>query len=204
MTYGESLTYWYLRLNGFFPISRFVLHQPKGHGQSMDCDLLGVRLPHTCERIGNEYVKWDETFFKGHNIDLTKQTMGIITEVKTGRYTVEAVKGQFTDFRLKYAIGRLGLFPQQEIDGVVEQLATKPTAEHAGVLIVKLLVDSHKYRPEGSQATEWLRIAAEDVEEFITDRMYTFAKHKSGSWFYFEGDLIQSFAWKAEAFMPNE
>ncbi len=26
MNYGETLAYWYLRLNGFFPLRNFVLH----------------------------------------------------------------------------------------------------------------------------------------------------------------------------------
>ena len=51
--FGEELTYWYLRLNGFFLIHDYLMHgviNPAGHEsvkdsqlESADADLLGVR-----------------------------------------------------------------------------------------------------------------------------------------------------------------
>ncbi len=50
MNYGETLTYWYLRLNGFFLLRNFVLHpsyESEGtNNQAADSDLLAVRFPH--------------------------------------------------------------------------------------------------------------------------------------------------------------
>ena len=31
MNFAEELVYWYLRLNGFFPITNFVLHRDEGY-----------------------------------------------------------------------------------------------------------------------------------------------------------------------------
>jgi hypothetical protein len=53
MNYGETLTYWYLRLNGFIPMRNFVLHRANIEGQAAaDTDLLAVRFPHVYEEIG--------------------------------------------------------------------------------------------------------------------------------------------------------
>lgn len=46
MNYGEELTYWYLRLNGFFPISRYMIHRTEEGRHPSDRDLLAVRFPH--------------------------------------------------------------------------------------------------------------------------------------------------------------
>ena len=35
MNFAEQLVYWYLRLNGYFPITNFVLHQVQNTGRAM-------------------------------------------------------------------------------------------------------------------------------------------------------------------------
>lgn len=59
MNYGEELAYWYLRLNGFFPIARFVVHRSKHAANSSDIDLLAVRLPNVYEPVGGLPDDWD-------------------------------------------------------------------------------------------------------------------------------------------------
>lgn len=68
MNYAETLAYWYLRLNGFFPLKNFVLHssrreerlgregaeQNEGYIPGADCDLIAVRFPHVYEEIGGQ------------------------------------------------------------------------------------------------------------------------------------------------------
>lgn len=46
--YGEELAYWYLRLNGFFPITDFVFHTIPYYA---DADILAVRPPNVREEI---------------------------------------------------------------------------------------------------------------------------------------------------------
>jgi hypothetical protein len=50
MNYSETLSYWYLRLNGFFLLRNFVLHPPYINGrdyeQVADSDLLAIRFPY--------------------------------------------------------------------------------------------------------------------------------------------------------------
>ena len=46
MNFGETLAYWYLRLNGFIPMRNFVLHRAGIQApQSADTDLLAIRFP---------------------------------------------------------------------------------------------------------------------------------------------------------------
>jgi hypothetical protein len=65
MNYGETFAYWYLRLNGFFPLRNFVLHrlsQPNGRRENADVDLLAIRFPFVHERYGdiNNEGQWDD------------------------------------------------------------------------------------------------------------------------------------------------
>jgi len=63
MNYGETLAYWYLRLNGFFPLKNFVMHMPEERTQHSDCDLLAVRFPLVSEDVGGGPDDWDAQRF---------------------------------------------------------------------------------------------------------------------------------------------
>ncbi|MBS0157379.1 MAG: hypothetical protein JSS26_02175 [Nitrospira sp.] len=45
----EALAQWYLRLNGFFTITNFVVHPTHKGSQLTDGDIVGVRFPHRTE-----------------------------------------------------------------------------------------------------------------------------------------------------------
>ena len=64
MNYGETLVYWYLRLNGFFPLTNFVIHKSDGVMYSSDCDILAIRPPLVFEEIGGQADDWDQWFFR--------------------------------------------------------------------------------------------------------------------------------------------
>ena len=51
MNYGEEISYWYFRLNGFFPLVNFVVHRTEETRYSTDIDLLAVRFLKNVERI---------------------------------------------------------------------------------------------------------------------------------------------------------
>jgi hypothetical protein len=57
--YGEAWAYWYLRLNGFFPLGNFVVHKDSVVRHRADVDLLGVRPPHVFEEVGGQQDDWD-------------------------------------------------------------------------------------------------------------------------------------------------
>ena len=105
--FGETLAYWYLRLNGFFPISNFVLHRSKTNKYSADTDLLAVRFPYVYEEIGGQNEDWDNTFSEW-GLNLNKDIIGLIVEVKTGRIVTRRINQAFNCERLKYSLQRLG------------------------------------------------------------------------------------------------
>jgi hypothetical protein len=72
MNYGETLAYWYLWLNGFFPLKNFVLHSShrtkdaypsarfnnidpeNNYMQAVDSDLIAIRFPFVYEEVGGQ------------------------------------------------------------------------------------------------------------------------------------------------------
>ncbi len=102
MNFGESLAYWYFRLNGFFPLNNFVLHrQGLGSEQNADADLLAVRFPHVHERIGGVEDDWDNDVFNRFNFQHDRQTVCVIAEVKTGRHNGSDLSRAFQTDRLR-------------------------------------------------------------------------------------------------------
>ena len=83
MNYGETLAYWYLRLNGFFPLRDFVHHMPDDRNARADCDLLAIRFPHVTEDIGGAPGDWDAARFEGWGLPLA-HPIALIVQVKTG------------------------------------------------------------------------------------------------------------------------
>ena len=84
--YGEELAYWYFRLNGFFPISDYVLHKWENIDDeqlkySSDIDILAIRHPYVYEEIGGQKNDWDKELVD--KIDILNKTVGVICEVKT-------------------------------------------------------------------------------------------------------------------------
>ncbi len=117
MNYGETLAYWYLRLNGFFPIINFVLHRDyETISHSADCDILAVRHPHVYEEIGGQTGDWDRRFMHW-GVDINAHPVGLIVEVKSGRDTTvsrENIVKTFSADRLKYAVQRLGFWSRDD------------------------------------------------------------------------------------------
>jgi hypothetical protein len=52
VNHAEEAAFWYLRLNGFFAITNFVVHASREVFHTSDCDVLAVRLPFVYEEIG--------------------------------------------------------------------------------------------------------------------------------------------------------
>lgn len=220
MNFGEALGYWYLRLNGFIPMTNFVQHRFRGGaGQNADCDVLGVRLPHVYEMIGGEAEDWDNDRFKEWGLDHTKNTIGVIGEIKTSEaYTYKNVNGAFTRDRLQYSLYRLGFFEKDQVAAVAEQLLNRPSVTVGLFTVAKLFIYPHKAppilkevktpewkagpdkeEPDGAAIVPCLLLTLEECEEFIKNRMRDYAQHKGATRMFFSGDLIQYFAWKGDA-----
>ncbi|HAK76758.1 MAG TPA: hypothetical protein DCM71_07565 [Runella sp.] len=84
-TKAEILTKWYLRLNGYFTVDNFIIHNPVriSNGvvsNSTETDVLAIRLKHSREIAGQLHIANDDELLNGFDsaIDF------VIAEVKTG------------------------------------------------------------------------------------------------------------------------
>ena len=189
MNFGETLTYWYLRLNGFIPMRNFVLHRRniEGHAAA-DTDLLAVRFPHVYEAIGGTRDDWDHARFAGWALNLDRN-LAFIVEVKTGQVDRE-IRGWRLE-RLAAALRRLGMFEQGRVPEIVEQLEQASALDVDSWTIVKLLVTKQPF-PEGY----WVNLTLDDADDFIGRRITAYKADKSADRLRFPDDLMQYLAWK--------
>lgn len=185
--YGEELGYWYLRLNGFFPISDFVVHRDRvrnedGFGSDRDCDLLGVRPRYVYESVGGQHYDWDESLTNAFDFGLD---LGVICEVKTGAFNAANI---FSQHAITTAIPRLGLAPERRWNQISETLTTDKSWENGGYQIKKILI-SHR-EVEGP----WLHISLRHVVSFIMTRFASYRQEKFSARMFFSSSLIQFLA----------
>ena len=191
MNYGETLAYWYLRLNGFIPMRNFVLHplSKAKNRHAADSDLLAVRFPHVFEEIGGQPNDWDHTL-KDWGFLPENEIIGLIVEVKTGKEVREAdVVKAFSEERNRQAIRRIGMV--ENVNSVVEELRGKSIARRDAYCIGKLLFTASKR--EGI----WLNITLQEAECFIQERLNKYSDPKMQARMFFPDELMQYFVWKA-------
>ncbi|MBA3015297.1 MAG: hypothetical protein KKD63_15755 [Proteobacteria bacterium] len=180
MNYGEELTYWYLRLNGFFPISNFVVHKSQSVLYSSDVDLLAVRPPYVFEEIGGRPEDWDE--YLTENLDFGRQ-VGLICEVKTGRFKEARI---FRAEQLHYTLPRLGLVAQKEVEQILETLKMSPSINIGGATIAKLFISEaeHTNGP-------YLNRTLQQIEDFLADRVRRYPLEKYADRMFFPSHTFQ-------------
>lgn len=182
--YGEEIAYWYFRLNGFFPISNFVVHRDGEHDNAeyrynRDCDILAVRPVNVFEDIGGQHTDWDETLF--NSLDMTKQ-LGVICEVKTGQ--VERI---FSNHMVETAIMRLGLIEEAHWNNVLRGLQQAAIWENETCQLAKILISANE--SEG----EHIHIPLDYVVYFIKNRMEKYQNEKYSARTLFNSSLLQFF-----------
>lgn len=181
MNYGEEITYWYLRLNGFFPITNFVIHRSSKIKHSADCDLLAIRFPFVYEEIGGNPDDWDNGLAEELGFD---HIVGVICEVKTGAYDL---KNLFRPEYVNYAIGRLGFVPSENIDTVAGQLNNVASIETPeGYRIIKLLIAN-----DNRESAEFVYRSLNSAEDFIEQRVRKYPQEKYADRMYFGSELFQ-------------
>ncbi|MEE9288851.1 MAG: hypothetical protein V3U69_04590, partial [Bacteroidota bacterium] len=161
MNYGEEITYWYLRLNGFFPITNFVVHQSQNIRHSSDIDLLAIRTSHVYEEIGGKPDDWDQELAEQVGF---QRNLGVICEVKTGGYDLDRL---FPEQHIQYSVGRLGLVPRVDIPHVSNELVQQPLVELPdGNAIFKLFVADKE-----TATKKFLFRTLSFIEDFLTTRV---------------------------------
>jgi hypothetical protein len=181
MNYGEEIAYWYLRMNGFFPITNFVIHRSSEVRNTSDCDILAIRLPHVYEEIGGNPGDWDKELVDGLGF---AHIIGLICEVKTGDYKLEEI---FRPEYVKYSLGRLGLIPREMISGFAEKFFDTALLEtEEGHLICKLLIANIQ---KDSQV--FFNKSLNSAVDFIENRILKYPKEKYSDRMFFGSELLQ-------------
>jgi hypothetical protein len=180
MDYGEELAYWYLRLNGFFPLKNFVVHRSPRVTHRSDVDLLAVRPPYVFEEVGGRTDDWDEYLTKQLPFD---HSLGILCEVKTGAFEKNKL---FRVEYVRYAFPRLGLAPAANCDNLVRKLLTTTSVPLPdGGCVAKLLISQE--RTDGP----YLNRTLSDIKDFIEARIQRYSLEKYAARMFFPSELLQ-------------
>lgn len=212
--YAESLTYWYLRLNGFFPMSRFVLHGRPGDDPS-DTDLLAVRFGGVYERIGGQQIDWHRELFEAIGADPRYDTVALIVEVKGGFNTAANAGAAFDMNHVVDGIHRIGTMctgfdSQAAIQDLIESqghvvVVPVPEGQQARkVVVAKLLVANKFTGLHGgvfSTTGTCHRLLLDDMRRFIQHRIRTNLE-KLSDWTFFPSDLFQFLLWQERDYLP--
>lgn len=113
---SEQLAYWYLRLNGFFTITNFIIHPDQGNKQETDVDVLGVRFPYRAENLLNPMM--DDVVFTRY---LDKSYI-VMAEVKS---RVCALNGPWTKRErqnMLRVLRAIGAFPEEDSNRIAQAL----------------------------------------------------------------------------------
>src|SRR5260370_23859563 len=187
--YGESLAYWYFRLNGFIPMTDFVLHGDEELDDS-DCDLIAVRFPHVWEEVGGQDNDWDKDLLKVLGQD-GKRTLAVFVQVKTG--TDDGNRpgkiGEYFDRHLDYLVKRLGFWPENEVGRAIYDLRNTPMAINADYALSKIVF--LRDLPLPRRQPHWLEWRLEDMIDFIYQRMVKDQPEKIPARMHFPDHLIQ-------------
>ena len=169
--YGEELAYWYLRLNGFFPITNFVLHSIKNTNQkpyNADTDILAIRPPNAGEEIREKKLMDDEKIVEGGE---ESKYIFVYCEVKTGKYKATDL---FPKIREKYVLKRFGL---QDVPD-----------NGKSVVFKKILIANKKHNSIDEKV---IFIELDYVISFIKERFREYKEDKYPSRMFFNSSLIQ-------------
>ncbi|MDA8146472.1 MAG: hypothetical protein M0Z27_10495, partial [Thermaerobacter sp.] len=197
MNYAETIAHWHLPLNGFFPLSDFVLHRTgepgreldKGMAHSVDCDLLAACFPHSYEEIYGQQIDWDSSRFKGWVIDLTVVTLGLMVEVKSRKSLAPEDVRTFQPARLCATVRRLGMVPRRKAQDLARALDSERVVSCTQTgrrKIAKLLVARQANR--STTERPWFFLALEDADRFILRRMKKYREAKSRDRMFFPSE----------------
>ncbi|MDK2814619.1 MAG: hypothetical protein PWP18_532 [Thermoanaerobacter sp.] len=191
--FAEELTYWYFRLNGFFLLTNYVLHDV-GQGQqrgTADADLLVIRFPYVYEEIGGQSKDWDKEKFSTWGFDIEKDNLALIIEVKSGKeLKKDEIEKSFSLKRIETALCRFGIFPHEDVPRIHENLLEQKYVKESSWIIAKILVTERKI--EGN----WLNLSLDEIDKFIHKRIKSYLHDKYADRMYFPSILIQYIAWK--------
>lgn len=209
MNYAETLAYWYLRLNGFFPLQRFVLHHDEHQlvpvdRFAADSDLLAIRHPDVSEKTGGQPNSWDATLFNVMGATPEGSTLGLIVEIKGGYSNADPGEA-FSKRRVTDAINRMGVLgPQYRKQAAIAALfpqrgptPPKYVTPDGGVIVAKIVMSTQfgDGQDEPRLLGDYYAISMRHVTGQIRRRINDEHTRKRGDWNFFPSDLFQFLVW---------
>ncbi|MFZ3168549.1 MAG: hypothetical protein WA130_13115 [Candidatus Methanoperedens sp.] len=182
--YGEELAYWYLRLNGFFPITDFVFHRNENLKSYADADILAIRPPNAHEMIMGEELECSPEIVSSDEIS---KFIFVYCEVKTGDYQVTDLFPENRMERIKYSLRRFGLDPETTITNPVTNIENLLSCTE-NVFFKKVLIANEKKIGVDEKA---LFIYLNSTILFICNRFKKYDANKYGSRMFFDSSLTQ-------------
>jgi len=187
--YAEEIAYWYLRLNGFFPLTDFVIHATEEGAYTSDCDLLAIRMPYVREDIGGLDRDWDQTLLGFFDCN---RPVGVICEVKAG-----AIRGElFRDEYVEYCLKRFGFTPDADqtlLMDAAARLRQGTNIEVGDCEVFKLLISNK--RPRQGDIAHYMPL--QGAREFLLRRMRLY-EEKRRDWVFFNSPIIQEIIWEVQ------
>lgn len=189
MNYGERIAYWYLRLNGFFLVEDFVLHQSDGLRTS-DADLLAVRMRHSNESIAGVFLDLDGWFNDQANLPLAASNVALIVQVKTGGSSDPG--SAFSMERLRACVRHMGFCNDQQARDVANELSHRSQVSLGGWRVAKLLITESV--PPNTVVLNYELLPMTHALSFIRSRIAAHAHRKANDRMFFSDPLMQFFA----------
>lgn len=179
MNYGESLVYWYLRLNGFFPLTNFVIHRSENIEYSSDIDILAIRPPFVSENIGGRDNDWDGWLIDHIN---SNRTLAVICEVKTGNFEEQRL---FPSENIKYAVNRLGITNNKDD---IERISKGNAISDINRIyrVFKLFVSTR------DAYGNFVYLHLSQIYQFLIDRIKKYQNAKHQDRMFFDSIIIQN------------
>lgn len=190
MNWSEWISYWYLRLNGFFPLPHFVVHRVEAGERSTEIDLLAIRPPHVYEEIGGQNDDWDDMLLS--EVDIGR-FIGVICEVKRGDdYRPETV---FRPREIKYALNRFGIISREKAEEVAAVLSDHPRADASESLQVRKLLIGDRLKRKVSPCDF---VPLEHTRNFFERRVKKYRAEKREAWTLFQCSCWEEVLYKIE------
>ena len=188
--YAEEIAYWYYRLNHFFILQNFVMHQVEERERkriSAEIDILAIKPPYATESIPTDpHYELKPDPYLISLIGLSQEhfdefTIYVMAEVTSGG---SEQRSKFDFSRVEYNLKRFGL--NRILNA--SQLEGTPIKKIDNAVICKIFMDIDGTKPKMKE--NFFKIPLKHADGFIDERMSK--EFKGRDWYLFNSNYIQS------------
>lgn len=188
--YAEEIAYWYYRLNHFFLLQNFVMHQVEERGRtraSGEIDILAIKPPYATESIPTDphyELKPDPHLVSLLRLSVERfdeSTIYVMAEVTSGG---SEQRSKFDSSRVEYNLKRFGL---NKIFNA-SHLEDTPMKKLNNMIVCKVFSDIEGTKPEEEE--NFFKIPLKHADSFVEERMSK--DFKGRDWYLFNSNYIQS------------